>query len=155
MNFHQSISSCISTICPLFSTISPPKRLVVGSLLITSSISWYDQVCSQISLSHILIMPPFYHPFFLVNVPSRFAAARSLPDPWRSLHALRCPHRRKPRPVVPGWMIAVGFHYTLRRWSESIHIFDIGESPTTSNIRFKGRIIHIIHYIWEYPQLID
>jgi hypothetical protein len=54
-------------------------------------------------------IPPFYHLFFLVNVPSRFAAASSLiHDEASTPDVLQA---KAEAGVVPGWMIAVGFHY--------------------------------------------
>ena len=103
MIFHQFISVFPQSVL-FFWTMSPSTT---GGWF-TSSLSWYDQVYPQISLSHILIMPPFYHLFFLVNVPNLVSFCRQVPT-WSMTKPPRPPMsscKRRPRPAVCGsWRI--------------------------------------------------
>ena len=118
MNFHEFISifpQYVLSFRPFFHS----KRLVVGSLLITSSLSWYDQDWSSISPNKYIyiynmsyphyatILPPIY---FLVNVPSHFVRP---PGPYLIHDEASTPDvlAKAEAGVAPGWMVAVGFHY--------------------------------------------
>jgi hypothetical protein len=115
----------------VWSSISPNKYVTSSFHHSTTCFSWWT--------SRLVLRPP---------------GPSSMTKPPRPMSC-----RRKLRPVVPGWMIAAGFHYPSGMII--IHSYPllslIGESPINHQaiLEYRDASSIIIHYIWEYPQLID